>query len=80
MQSCMQSLRPAPSKGSTGSVQDANTEFQLATENDLGTGKYFVGGRQSSGSSTANNKANQEKLWDILHEQTGANYNFLQPQ
>ena len=76
----LQSLHPAPFEGSAGSVQDANTEFQLATEPKLGTGKYFVGGRQSGSSGTATNKANQEKLWDILHEQTGADYNFLQPQ
>lgn len=77
MQCCMRNLQPACSQSSAGSVQDANNEFQLATEPNLGTGKYFVGGRQSSSSSTANNKATQQKLWDILHEQTGANYNFL---
>lgn len=57
-------------------VQDANNEFKLATDPSLAkvTGKYFVGGRESRGASTAQDPKTRRKLWQIMTEQTGAVY------
>ena len=61
---------------STALLQDANNEFKLATDPSLAkvTGKYFVGGRESRGASTAQDFNTRKKLWQVMTEQTGAAY------
>jgi len=57
-------------------LQDANFEFQLATDPRLAkeTGKYYVEGSQSRSPSASHDPSVRKRLWRIMAEQTGASY------
>jgi len=57
-------------------LQDANFEYQLATDPQLAkeTGKYYVEGSQSRSPSASHDPSVRKRLWRIMAEQTGASY------
>lgn len=65
--------------GSCGiSIKDANDEFFLATDPSVAnvTGKFFVSSRQRSLNQPAQDAEQRRRLWDVLVEQTGAEWAF----
>ncbi|PRW20919.1 short chain dehydrogenase reductase family [Chlorella sorokiniana] len=57
-------------------VKEANYELKAATDPALAgtSGEYFVGGRIARPPSIARDKAEQQRLWRLLEEQTGAKW------
>ncbi|KAI3437668.1 hypothetical protein D9Q98_000118 [Chlorella vulgaris] len=53
-------------------LQDANNEFQVATDPAALSAAYFVGGRKTRAPSCCNDAAVRRRLWRVLEEQTGA--------
>jgi hypothetical protein len=58
--------------------QQANDEFFLATDPSLAdvSGAYFTNARKSSMRRPAQNAEQRQRLWDILTEQTGAQWSI----
>lgn len=55
-------------------VQDADDQWYLATGTELDevSGEYFISSRERRAPSPAYDLEARRKLWDLLHEQTGA--------
>ncbi|KAG7673215.1 hypothetical protein Ndes2526B_g03363 [Nannochloris sp. 'desiccata'] len=59
-------------------VQDANDQFFLATDGSVSqvSGGYFISSRENRAPSPAYDVDARRRLWDILEEQTGAQWNI----
>jgi NAD(P)-dependent dehydrogenase (short-subunit alcohol dehydrogenase family) len=59
-------------------VQDADDQFFLATDGSVSqvSGRYFISSRGSRAPSPAYDVDARRRLWDILEEQTGAQWNI----
>ena len=60
------------------SIQDANDQFFLATDSSVSetSGRYFVSGRERQAPSPAYDENARHKLWNILQEQTDAQWSI----
>ncbi len=57
-------------------IEDANDLFFVATEAEGVTGKYFVSSRESRAPGPAYDSHARQRLWEILEEQTGAQWSI----
>ncbi len=57
-------------------IEDANDLFYLATEAEGVSGKYFVSSRESRAPGPAYDSDARQRLWEILEEQTGAQWSI----